>query len=143
MIGFVKRPAFLGFTAFVISFVILGELLGPTTCADGWRSRFIGRSGARSHHGGVDRDKPSVRFLGSLTIALLVWGGIARPTNSEPTGADGGLIAPMGGFDRSARPGEVGPYGSVEKHREVLVASGADPKDVDELMRQLYGAQGS
>ena len=81
-----------------------------------------------------------IRFYGSLAVALLVWGGLSRRMNSEPRRAGGHTAS--GGFDRPDRPGEIGPYGSVEKHREVLLGSGADPQDVDDLMRQLYGSRG-
>src|SRR5690606_29061412 len=86
---FLRHPVFLRLTAFLISFAALDQLLGPTRCADGWRSPSIGRSGACSHHSGVDRQRRGIRFYGSLAIALLVWGGLSRRMNSDPPRSGG------------------------------------------------------
>ena len=59
-----------GIATFIIVFLVLGLLLPAATCMDGWKSGAIGRSGACSHHGGVDRITGEVRFWLSLGAAL-------------------------------------------------------------------------
>lgn len=55
--------------AFALSFAA-GQLLGPLKCRDGWASPSIGRQGACSWHGGVDRSRS-----GLGVIFLLLGGG--------------------------------------------------------------------
>lgn len=70
---FVKRhPILTGIALFLFCVVGLNILFGPATCRDGWRSSSIGRQGACSHHGGVDRSKGSIAFF----IAVVVGGGV-------------------------------------------------------------------
>ena len=47
----------IGFAVFFALARGLGTLFGATTCRDGWPSPSIGRRGACSHHGGVDRSE--------------------------------------------------------------------------------------
>jgi len=61
----------IGFGAFVGLSVLAGQLLGPVTCRDGWASGSIGRQGACSWHGGVDRSR------GALSFVFMVIGGVA------------------------------------------------------------------
>jgi len=44
-----------------------------TTCGDGWHSPSIGRRGACSHHGGVDRIAGNLVLFGSGAAAWLAW----------------------------------------------------------------------
>ena len=62
---------FVGLAAFIGLSVLAGQLLGPVKCRDGWASSSIGRQGACSHHGGVDRSR------GGLSIIFMVAGGFA------------------------------------------------------------------
>lgn len=55
--------------ALVLSFAA-GQLLGPIKCRDGWASPSIGRQGACSWHGGVDRSRSG------LGVIFLVLGGV-------------------------------------------------------------------
>lgn len=48
-------------------------VFGPTLCRDGWHSASIGRQGACSHHGGVDRSK---NILPLIFTGLAAWAGI-------------------------------------------------------------------
>lgn len=59
-----------GAVAFIIVFVTLSFLLPAAACRDGWKSGAIGRMGACSHHGGVDRTIDGIRFLFSLGAAF-------------------------------------------------------------------------
>jgi len=52
-----------GFAAFFGLSELTGELLGPTTCRDGWHSPSIGHRGACSWHGGVDHSRDILIFL--------------------------------------------------------------------------------
>lgn len=45
------------------------QLTGPVTCRDGWQSPSIGRRGACSHHGGVDRS-------GRVWLFMALGGGV-------------------------------------------------------------------
>jgi hypothetical protein len=58
--------------AFLVVFVALGFVLPDAACRDGWKSSAIGRMGACSHHGGVDRTIGGLRFLLSLGAAFAV-----------------------------------------------------------------------
>ena len=105
-----------GFAAFIGLSVLAGQLLGPAKCRDGWASAYIGRQGACSWHGGVDRSR------NGLGMIFIVLGGFAgfmfygtkfaerldepkrRPPNlppstrpTEPTGAkpDAAPLAPV------------------------------------------------
>lgn len=60
-------PAILVFAmALLISFSVIGTL----ACSDGWVSGSIGRAGACSHHGGVNRLPWALAFLVSVFLAV-------------------------------------------------------------------------
>ncbi len=61
----------IGFVAFIGLSVLAGQMLGPVKCRDGWASGSIGRQGACSWHGGVDRSR------GALSFVFMVIGGVA------------------------------------------------------------------
>lgn len=63
-----------GFAAFAATGFGIGQLLGPTTCRDGWPSPSIGHQGACSHHGGVSH---SGDFLIWVAGAVGVGAGFA------------------------------------------------------------------
>jgi len=76
-----KRPV-AGAIAIVAFFVIqnlltilLDEMLGPVKCSDGYASPSIGRSGACSSHGGVDKTRDAL--IGVLSVAgaaaIFIW----------------------------------------------------------------------
>jgi hypothetical protein len=62
MIAFIKGPITIGILLFVLSFIVLRQLIGPAKGRDGWASSSIGRQGACSWHGGVDRTPGMLRF---------------------------------------------------------------------------------
>ena len=59
-----------GFLVFFTIALIGGKLVGPTLCSDGWASQSIGRQGACSSHGGVNRTP------GNIVMILSIVGGI-------------------------------------------------------------------
>jgi hypothetical protein len=73
---FMSRPWPLGISVFLACFIIGGQIIGAARCKDGWASGSIGRPGACSHHGGVDRFPGQVRFW--LSLAAGIWAGVSR-----------------------------------------------------------------
>ena len=65
-----------GIAVFFILNVAGNGLIGPTRCSDGWASPSIGKQGACSHHGGVNRAPQSAVFmvsiLGGVIAAIFV-----------------------------------------------------------------------
>src|SRR6516225_1261055 len=55
--------------------VLLEEMLGPVKCSDGYASPSIGRSGACSSHGGVDKSRDALIAVLSLAGAgaIFIW----------------------------------------------------------------------
>ena len=99
---FVRSPWTTGAAAFFLSLFVLGWLFGgPVTCRDGWRSPSIGKQGACSHHGGVDRSTGHLIFLVSLGIGLTAARFIGSPQDRMPRR---GWSAPVGhatGYERA------------------------------------------
>ena len=56
---------------------LAGQILGPVTCRDGWPSPSIGRQGACSHHGGVERGREWI-LLPVGTVAIFAGMGVYR-----------------------------------------------------------------
>lgn len=54
---------------FVVAMITTSLLFGAVACSDGWTSASTGRSGACSHHGGVDHLLGMLRLLFSLFSA--------------------------------------------------------------------------
>lgn len=54
---------------FVAAMIATSFLVGAVACSDGWTSGSIGRSGACSHHGGVNHLPGTLRLLFSLFVA--------------------------------------------------------------------------
>src|SRR6516162_7747252 len=55
--------------------ILFDEMLGPVKCRDGYASSAIGRSGACSSHGGVDRSRDTLIALLSVAGAgaIFIW----------------------------------------------------------------------
>ena len=56
-------PIIGGIIVFFLVIVVGNSLLGPVVCNDGWRSGSIGRQGACSWHGGVNKTASSMIFF--------------------------------------------------------------------------------
>lgn len=56
---------------FVLALLTTFALAGTVICGDGWASSSIGRSGACSHHGGVNRLPQTLAFVFSFLVAFI------------------------------------------------------------------------
>jgi hypothetical protein len=81
VISALKSPIAIGVITFIIAMTVTGYLMGPTKCNSGWASSSIGKRGACSHHGGVNRTPGMLRFLASL--ALGVGAGVMTAKRAE------------------------------------------------------------
>lgn len=76
-----------GVAVFIAGQIVLGTLLGPRSCSDGWESSSIGRRGACSSHGGVDQTIPMLTLLlgivGGIGAGRLTW-RLRNPAPSKP-----------------------------------------------------------
>ena len=83
-----KHPvvaAVVSFFAFTILIgLLLGAILGPVKCRDGWASHSIDHSGACSWHGGVNRDRDALNIILSVTGAFGVFLWRARINRPNP-----------------------------------------------------------
>ncbi|MGE8170570.1 topoisomerase DNA-binding C4 zinc finger domain-containing protein [Pseudomonas putida] len=61
--------------------ILLSILFGPAVCSDGWASPSIGRRGACSYHGGVDKTAGVIKLL--LSIGATCWAVFAYSTGRE------------------------------------------------------------
>ena len=68
-----RSPIFYTVLAFVISSVVIGIILPELACMDGWKSPSVGKSGACSHHGGVNRFPVTMGLIVSLVFSFWVW----------------------------------------------------------------------
>lgn len=75
------RAWLVGIIVFLGSMILLSILLGGAVCSDGWASASIGRRGACSSHGGVDRTAGAIKFL--LSIGATVWAVVAYSAGRE------------------------------------------------------------
>ena len=67
--------------------ILFEQMLGPVKCSDGYASSSIGRSGACSSHGGVDKSRDALIAVLSLAGAgaIFVWcAPIGRPPSPAP-----------------------------------------------------------
>jgi hypothetical protein len=64
-----RHPVLSAVIVFIGVAVGMNVLVGPATCRDGWRSHSIGRQGACSWHGGVDRSRGSLVLFASVIAA--------------------------------------------------------------------------
>lgn len=88
---------FAGIVAIYAMGQITSKVFGPARCRDGWDSPSIGRQGACSHHGGVNRSGENFAMLlmfgsgglvGAMVYQSRLWGGerapLPRPPVSKP-----------------------------------------------------------
>lgn len=75
------RTWLVGIIVFLVAMVLLSILVGGAVCSDGWASASIGRRGACSSHGGVDRTVGVIKFL--LSIGATVWAVVAYSARRE------------------------------------------------------------
>jgi|LULX01.1.fsa_nt_gb hypothetical protein len=68
-----RSPIFYAVLAFVISSVVIGIILPELACMDGWESPSVGKSGACSHHGGVNRIPVTIGLIVSFVFSFWVW----------------------------------------------------------------------
>ena len=71
----------MGIIVFLGTMILLSILIGGAVCSDGWASASIGRRGACSSHGGVDRTVDVIKFL--LSIGATGWAVIAYSAKRE------------------------------------------------------------
>ena len=67
--------------------ILFDEVIGPVKCRDGYASSSIGRSGACSSHGGVDRSRDALIAVLSVAGAgaIFIWcAPIARAPQPSP-----------------------------------------------------------
>jgi hypothetical protein len=107
-----RHPALAGAAVFLAVVLAAGFLPGPISCADGWLSPSIGRQGACSSHGGVDRSRDRVAFVGAMGAGGLTYWLAARHRRhgrTEPrlSPSDGPLCPRCGRsmVERTARRG--------------------------------------
>ena len=91
-----KRPI-AGAIAIVAFFVLQNlltilseEMLGPVKCRDGYASSSIGRSGACSSHGGVDKSRDALIALLSVAGAgaIFIWCAPIGRASPPPAGSE-------------------------------------------------------
>lgn len=70
---FLRSSVFYAILAFILSNIIIGFLLPELACMDGWNSQSIGKSGACSHHGGVNYAPVAIGFILSLFFSFWTW----------------------------------------------------------------------
>lgn len=71
----------IGICVFIGSMILLSILFGAAVCSDGWASPSIGRRGACSHHGGVDKTAGVIKLF--LSIAATWWAVFAYSAGRE------------------------------------------------------------
>ncbi len=75
------RTWLVGIVVFLGAMILLSILFGGAVCSDGWASASIGRRGACSSHGGIDRTAGVIKFL--LSIGATVWAVVAYSAGRE------------------------------------------------------------
>lgn len=82
MTRFLLNPIVLGFATFLISLFVSGQIFDlRARCHDGSLSSAIGRQGACSHHGGVDRSRGGFATVVSLVNGFVVGGAVSNHHN--------------------------------------------------------------
>lgn len=76
-------PNLIGWLVGFLSLATLMPLVAPATCADGWLSPSIGRRGACSRHGGVQRSVFGVLLVFSGSIALGMGAGALTASSQQ------------------------------------------------------------
>lgn len=145
MIAFLRSPLGAGILAFVAAMIVISMFMGPTVCSSGWASSSIGRQGACSHHGGVNRLPAMLRFAASSAFGIWVGfkvAGLGRA--SEPAPPSPFAPADGTGDNRSAkrfsrhRRAEGQPNGASSTSR--TKTQGTTCPDCGEPMRALSEA---
>jgi hypothetical protein len=80
-----QSPWTAGVAAFLLSLILLRSTFGGATCRDGWASPSIGRPGACSYHGGVDRSKGALIMVVSLGIGAAAGAWVGNRRNAGPS----------------------------------------------------------
>lgn len=89
MKALILHPVAIGLVAFVMAMTVIGMNMGPTRCNSGWKSSSIGRQGACSHHGGVNRTPGTLRLLASMAVGIgagITAQKLQTPSSPAPTG---------------------------------------------------------
>jgi len=68
-----RYPIFYAALTFIISAIFVNVLLPELACMDGWKSPSIGKSGACSHHGGVDDTAGTIGLIFGFGLSFWVW----------------------------------------------------------------------
>lgn len=67
-----KHPSFIPTViVFILAWIVASLLAGSLVCGDGWASGSIGRQGACSSHGGVNKLPQTLAFLVSAALAFV------------------------------------------------------------------------
>lgn len=85
MAAILKNPFGVGILTFIAAIITISTFMGPTTCKSGWKSPSIGRQGACSHNGGVDRTPAFLRFIASLGLAIGAGVLVAKRKENGPS----------------------------------------------------------
>lgn len=125
-----KNPWLVGIATFIFFNILLHwffkEIFGSIRCWDGYPSPSIGKPGACSHHGGVNNSRHTYIFVISLILAILNKFFICDRKNPFS-------IIRKNKYNDN-RP--CSPYGSKEKHKAILLKSGADIESVTHVLDQ-------
>jgi hypothetical protein len=68
-----KSPISYALTCFILSFILLGFFIGELVCNDGWVSPSIGKSGACSHHDGINYIPIFLQWVVSIALSVFVY----------------------------------------------------------------------
>jgi len=107
-----KRRYLVAPAAGVATWALVGWLLGPPDCQDGWNSPSIGNTGACSHHGGVDPTNDIASIVGGVVMAGAVLFFAQGRGNREPripAGIRDPLPCPKCGRPMDLKANERGP----------------------------------
>jgi hypothetical protein len=93
-------PWFVSIVLAVGTGFFVGSFIDPATCSDGWDSQSIGKQGACSWHGGVERDPlrfaviPSSLFVGYISFFYIAGVGFIK-NGSEKYHRQGKIFCPV------------------------------------------------
>lgn len=92
-------PFIVGIAAFFIVALTVSIISGPSKCNDGWASSSVGRQGACSSHGGVDRSKASLALTLGFIAGIAGFVGTRRIQGMSA----GGVLSAIANAKRIAR----------------------------------------
>lgn len=84
----IKTPFGAGFAVYLLTMIIGHWIIGPATCRDGWASSAIGRQGACSHHGGINRTPGALLNLVGVGLGIAVGYRIHRRRQTQDKRTD-------------------------------------------------------